>query len=114
GCRQEALTISLAREHAATPRRNTGGEDEKGKKQDAAQRTKGTNDKREKHRQGPHPGRQLHTSPHTLTHHRSAVSTQVRGFGSPHKKRTQRQQSPTMHEEKGPTVTASSSIPRPT
>ncbi|ESS60918.1 hypothetical protein TCDM_11536 [Trypanosoma cruzi Dm28c] len=46
GCRQEALTISLAREHAAAPRRNTGGEDDKGEKQEAAQQTKETNDKR--------------------------------------------------------------------
>ncbi|RNF22388.1 hypothetical protein TcG_02327, partial [Trypanosoma cruzi] len=31
GCRQEALTINMAREHAATPRRKTGGEDDRGK-----------------------------------------------------------------------------------
>ncbi|ESS58664.1 hypothetical protein TCDM_12377 [Trypanosoma cruzi Dm28c] len=29
--------------------------------------TKETNDRREKHRHGPRPGRQLHTSPHTHT-----------------------------------------------
>ncbi|RNC34215.1 exo-alpha-sialidase [Trypanosoma cruzi] len=39
GCRQEALTINTAREHAATPRRNTGEEGE-GKKQEAAQHTR--------------------------------------------------------------------------
>ncbi|RNC33806.1 hypothetical protein TcCL_Unassigned03462 [Trypanosoma cruzi] len=31
GCRQEALTIKMAREHAATPRRNTRGEGDEGK-----------------------------------------------------------------------------------
>ncbi|RNC38596.1 exo-alpha-sialidase, partial [Trypanosoma cruzi] len=37
GRRQEALTINMAREHAATPRRNTAGEDDRRKKQKAAQ-----------------------------------------------------------------------------
>ncbi|RNC40000.1 hypothetical protein TcCL_NonESM10579 [Trypanosoma cruzi] len=40
GCRQEALKINMAREHAATPRRNTGEKDERGKKQEAAQHTR--------------------------------------------------------------------------
>ncbi|RNC35178.1 hypothetical protein TcCL_Unassigned01962 [Trypanosoma cruzi] len=39
GCRQEALTINMAREHAATPRRNTGEKGEKEKKQEVAQST---------------------------------------------------------------------------
>ncbi|RNC36535.1 hypothetical protein TcCL_Unassigned00491 [Trypanosoma cruzi] len=67
GRRQEALTIHMAREHAATPHRNTGEKGERGKKQEAAQHTKETNYKREKHRHGPHTGRQLHTSPLTQT-----------------------------------------------
>ncbi|RNC60686.1 hypothetical protein TcCL_ESM01678 [Trypanosoma cruzi] len=95
GCRQEALTINMAREHAATPRRNTEGGDDKGKKQEAAQNT------RKKQRTGGKSTAKSHTlagdtTPAlTHTHHRSAVSPQVRRFGPPHNKRTHRQQSPT-------------------
>ncbi|ESS60862.1 hypothetical protein TCDM_11582 [Trypanosoma cruzi Dm28c] len=67
GCRQETLTINMASEHAATPRRSTGEKGEREKKQEAAQHTEETNDRREKHRHGPHTGRQLHTSPQTHT-----------------------------------------------
>ncbi|RNC36714.1 hypothetical protein TcCL_Unassigned00272, partial [Trypanosoma cruzi] len=49
------------------------------------------------------------------THHRSAVSLRVRGFGPPHNRRIHRQQSTTNDkEEKRHTATVSSSVPRPT
>ncbi|ESS55744.1 hypothetical protein TCDM_12766 [Trypanosoma cruzi Dm28c] len=112
GCRQEALTINMAREHAATPRRNTGGEDDRGKARSSTTHTEETNF-----------GKRIATvlalagnSTPALTnkHHRSAASPRVRGFGPPHNKRTHRQQSHTMHEEKRHTATASSSTPRTT
>ncbi|RNC39653.1 exo-alpha-sialidase, partial [Trypanosoma cruzi] len=67
GCRQEALTIKMAREHAATPRRNTGGEDYRERQEAAQAHKRNKHQSREKHRHGPRPGRRLHTSPHTLT-----------------------------------------------
>ncbi|ESS54877.1 hypothetical protein TCDM_13704 [Trypanosoma cruzi Dm28c] len=112
GCRQEALTINMAREHAATPRRNTGGEDDRGKARSSTTHTEETNF-----------GKRIatvlalagnSTPALTNTHHRSAASPRVRGFGPPHNKRTHRQQSHTMHEEKRHTATASSSTPRTT
>ncbi|RNC52214.1 hypothetical protein TcCL_ESM10592 [Trypanosoma cruzi] len=114
GRRQEALTIHMAREHAATPRRNTGEKDERGKKQEAAQHTR-----REQTTGGKSTATALaltgnSTPALTHTHHRSAVSPRVRGFGPPHNKRAHRQQSPTMEDEKRHTATVSSSIPRPT
>ncbi|RNC56141.1 hypothetical protein TcCL_ESM06337 [Trypanosoma cruzi] len=95
GCRQEALTIKMAREHAATPRRNTERGDDKGKRQEAAQHT------RKKQITGwKSTAKALalagnSTPALTHTHHRSAVSPRVRGFGPPHSKRTHRQQSTT-------------------
>ncbi|RNC36066.1 exo-alpha-sialidase [Trypanosoma cruzi] len=43
GCRQEALTINMAREHAATPRRKTGEESEGKKARSSTTHTEGTN-----------------------------------------------------------------------
>ncbi|RNC36530.1 hypothetical protein TcCL_Unassigned00485 [Trypanosoma cruzi] len=56
----------MAREHAATPRRNTGGEGDEGKARSSTNTWK-KHQSREKHRHGPHTGRRLHTSPHTQT-----------------------------------------------
>ncbi|RNF10306.1 hypothetical protein TcG_09747 [Trypanosoma cruzi] len=58
----------MAREHAATPHAVTQEEKMTGEKQEAAQ-THGGNkhQSQEKHRHGPHTGRQLHTSPHKHT-----------------------------------------------
>ncbi|ESS60501.1 hypothetical protein TCDM_11970 [Trypanosoma cruzi Dm28c] len=117
GCRQEALTINMASEHAATPRRNTGEKGEREKKQEAAQHT------RKKQTTGGEStanaltltGNSTPALTHTNTHHHGAVSPRVRGFVPPHNKRTYLQQSHTMHEEKRHTASiASSSIPRPT
>ncbi|ESS56262.1 hypothetical protein TCDM_12487 [Trypanosoma cruzi Dm28c] len=101
GCRQDALTINMAREHAATPCRNTGGEDDKGKKQEAAQHT------RKKQIAGGKStakaltltGNSTPALTHTNTHHHGAVSPRVRGFGPPHNKRTHCQQSSTNGQE---------------
>ncbi|RNC39905.1 hypothetical protein TcCL_NonESM10688 [Trypanosoma cruzi] len=101
GCRQEALTTNMAREHAATPRRNTGEIGERRKKQEAAQNTR---KKQIAGGKGIAKGLTLagdSTPALTHTHHRSAVSPWVRGFGPPHNKRAH-------------TTTASSSIPRTT
>ncbi|KAF5216004.1 hypothetical protein ECC02_011270 [Trypanosoma cruzi] len=65
GCRQEALTINMAREHAATPRRNTGGEGDRRKARSSITHTEGTNDRREKHRQRPSP---WPATPHQPSH----------------------------------------------
>ncbi|RNC34790.1 hypothetical protein TcCL_Unassigned02392 [Trypanosoma cruzi] len=94
GCRQDALTIKMAREHAATPRRNTGKEGERGKSK-KQHNTHGRN-KLQARKAPPRPS-PWPATPHqpTHTHHRSAVSPQVRGFGPPHNKRIHRQQSPT-------------------
>ncbi|RNC32273.1 hypothetical protein TcCL_Unassigned05132 [Trypanosoma cruzi] len=98
GRRQEALTINMAREHAATPRRNTGenGEWEKSKKQH-------TRKKQITSRKSTATALALagnSTPALTHTHHRSAVSPRVRGFGPPHNKRTHRQQSNTNGQER--------------
>ncbi|EKG01114.1 hypothetical protein TCSYLVIO_007904 [Trypanosoma cruzi] len=77
GCRQEALTIHMAREQAATPRRNTGEKGERGKDKKQHNTHKRTNCGREKQRHGPRPGRQLHTSP--LTHTDTIAVPSVRG-----------------------------------
>ncbi|ESS62188.1 hypothetical protein TCDM_10181 [Trypanosoma cruzi Dm28c] len=94
-CRQDALTINMAREHAATPHRST---EEKGEKQEAAQ-TSGRNKRqagKAPQRASPWPA-----TPHqpSHTHHRSAASPRVRRLGFPHNSHT---------------ATASSSIPQPT
>ncbi|RNE98431.1 hypothetical protein TcG_12317 [Trypanosoma cruzi] len=97
GCRQEALTIHMSREHAATPRRNTGGEDDRRKKQESAQNTHGRN---KQIAGGKSTAKALALTGNSTpalkhTHHRSAVIPRVRGFGPPHNKRTHRQQSST-------------------
>ncbi|ESS61457.1 hypothetical protein TCDM_10965 [Trypanosoma cruzi Dm28c] len=81
GCSQEALTINMAREHAATPRRNTGEKGKKGKKQ---HNTHGRN-KRQAGKASPRAS-PWPANPHqpSHTHHRSAVSPRVRRFGPPH------------------------------
>ncbi|RNC33750.1 exo-alpha-sialidase [Trypanosoma cruzi] len=101
GCRHEALTINMAREHAATPRRNTGEKDEREKKARSS-----TNTRKEQKTGGKSTATALilasDSTPaltHTHTRNRSAVSPQVRRFGPPHNKRTHRQQSPTNGQE---------------
>ncbi|ESS60308.1 hypothetical protein TCDM_12169 [Trypanosoma cruzi Dm28c] len=94
GCRQDALTIKMAREHAATPRRNTGGEDDKGKRQEAVQHTR---------------------KEQTTGGKSTATALNLAGNSTPALKHTHSQQSPTRDEEEERiTATASSSIPRPT
>ncbi|ESS61727.1 hypothetical protein TCDM_10661 [Trypanosoma cruzi Dm28c] len=95
GRRQEALTINMVREHAATPHAVTKEEKMTGEKQEAAQHTR--------REQTPVAGKATPrpstwpATPHqpSQTHHRSAASPRTRGFGHPHNKRTHRQQSPT-------------------
>ncbi|RNC36443.1 hypothetical protein TcCL_Unassigned00575 [Trypanosoma cruzi] len=81
--------VSMRPLHAGTQEERMTGE--KSKRQH--KHTTETKDRREKHRQGPHPGRQLHTSPHTYTHHRSAASPRVGGFGPPQNEGKHRHQS---------------------
>ncbi|RNC36911.1 hypothetical protein TcCL_Unassigned00075 [Trypanosoma cruzi] len=108
---QSTWPVSMPPLHAGTQEEKMTGEEARS----STKHTEETNDKQEKHRHGPRPGRQLHTSPHTLTHHRSAVSPRVRGFGPPQKEGKHCQQSTTMDKnEKRHTATASSSVPRPT
>ncbi|RNC31841.1 hypothetical protein TcCL_Unassigned05615 [Trypanosoma cruzi] len=114
GCRQEALTIHMAREHAATPRRNTGGEDDKGKRQEAAQTHVGNKRQAGKASPRPSPWPATPLQP-SHTHHRSAASPWVRRFGL-HKRKAHAASSHTPMDKNGKrhTATASSSVPRPT
>ncbi|RNF06799.1 hypothetical protein TcG_10536 [Trypanosoma cruzi] len=93
GCRQEALTINMSREHAATPHAGTQEERITGEKSKQQKHT------RKKQIAG---GKSIakgftlagnSTPALTNTHHRSAASPRVRGFGPPHNKLTHRQQS---------------------
>ncbi|ESS62715.1 hypothetical protein TCDM_09586 [Trypanosoma cruzi Dm28c] len=59
---QSTWPVSMQPLHAGTQEERM--TREKGKKQHKTH-TEETNNRREKHRQGPRPGRQLHTSPHT-------------------------------------------------
>ncbi|RNF15381.1 hypothetical protein TcG_07086 [Trypanosoma cruzi] len=93
GCRQEALTINMSREHAATPRRNTGGEGEKARSSTKHTRKKQTTGGKSTATALALTGNSTPALKHT--HHRSAASPRVRGFGPPHNKRTHRQQSST-------------------
>ncbi|RNC45019.1 hypothetical protein TcCL_NonESM05250 [Trypanosoma cruzi] len=94
GCRQEALTIHMAREHAATPRRNAG---EKGEKAGSSANTqkKQTTGGKSTVTVLALAGNSTPALTQTHTHHRSAASPRVRGFGPPQKEGTHRQQSHT-------------------
>ncbi|ESS61082.1 hypothetical protein TCDM_11344 [Trypanosoma cruzi Dm28c] len=109
GRRQDALTINMTREHAATPPRKAGREDYRRKKQ-AAQ----TNGRRGKHRHGPRPGRQLHTSPHTHTPSRCRRSADEKIRPSTTNAHTASSHPPMDEDEKRHAATASSSNPRTT
>ncbi|RNE97070.1 hypothetical protein TcG_12723 [Trypanosoma cruzi] len=87
GCRQEALTINMAREQAATPRRNTGA---KGKKARSSTNKRQTR----KAPPRPRPGRQLHTSPHKQTPSRCRQSAEEKIQPSTQQYRTRSKQSP--------------------
>ncbi|RNC32833.1 hypothetical protein TcCL_Unassigned04522, partial [Trypanosoma cruzi] len=89
GCRQEALTINMAREHAATPRRNTGEEGEGKKARSSTTHTEETNTSLGKSTAtalAPS-GNSTPALTHTHKHHRSAVSLRKKRFGPPHNKR---------------------------
>ncbi|RNC54116.1 hypothetical protein TcCL_ESM08478 [Trypanosoma cruzi] len=92
GCRQEALTINMARENAATPRRNTGGEDDKRKARSS------TTHKRNKHQAGKASPKALAlagNSTPALTHTHAASShtqcTRRRDTPPPHPVQSHRQ-----------------------
>ncbi|EAN82836.1 hypothetical protein Tc00.1047053511669.20 [Trypanosoma cruzi] len=98
GCRHDALTINMAREHAATPRRNTAGKGERGKARSSTTHTEETNCGKSIALAG------NSTPALTHTYHHSAASPRVRRFGPPQNKRTQRQQSNTNGQERGGTT----------
>ncbi|RNC36889.1 hypothetical protein TcCL_Unassigned00127, partial [Trypanosoma cruzi] len=60
---QSTWLVSMRPLHAGTQQERMTGE----KARSSTTHTEETKDRRERHRQGPHPGRQLHSSPHTHT-----------------------------------------------
>ncbi|RNC52085.1 exo-alpha-sialidase [Trypanosoma cruzi] len=115
GCRQEALTINMAREHAATPRRNTGENGERGKSK-KQHNTHGRN-KLQARKAPPRPS-PWPATPHQPSHTHTIAVLPVRGRedSALHttNAHTASSHTPMDKNEKRHTATASSSIPRPT
>ncbi|RNC35901.1 hypothetical protein TcCL_Unassigned01183 [Trypanosoma cruzi] len=113
GRRQDALTINMAREHAATPRRNKGGDDDRKKVRSCTTHKK----KPTGGKASPQPS-YWPATPHQPSHiHTPSQCCQSAGerIRRTHNKRTHRQQPPTVDEkERHTAIIASSSVPRPT
>ncbi|RNC35535.1 hypothetical protein TcCL_Unassigned01566 [Trypanosoma cruzi] len=107
---QSTWPVSMRPLHAGTQEKMMTGE-----KQEAAQ-THGGNkhQSQEKHRHGPRPGRQLHTSHHKRTI--AVLPVRGREDSALHKREAHTASShpPMDEDEKRPTATASSSVPRKT